>query len=246
MAKTNDDTQKFKIDEFLEEQDKAQFLATIEPVREDAKLVKITPWRPAGGCMCHASMKIPKEAVVSVSPTGDIHLCCGKSLKVVEVEISEAKTIPVSHVIAQMMSKGEEDAAPHHDDRPTFVSRASNPPQTRRAAGTCVCDHFIRRYCVGATQYEDYACYDDTGASCGNTTVATGGFCPQEAPQHVMRPNSMYTHYPQSPAMNLSPMRMSAAASGCFPPCPPGSNCCWCPRWNTFSCESDSCYNHHC
>ena len=104
--------EKLKLDDFLSEQAKGELVGTLEAVGGNADKIKFTPWRPGAGCQCSASLELPKTAIASVSPTGDVHHCCGKALKVVEIDLDES-AISARDVISQhMAARGESHG--HH------------------------------------------------------------------------------------------------------------------------------------
>ena len=78
---------KINIDEFLTEQSRAVLRATLEPV-DDKDKVRITPYL-GGTCGCTAALIVPKSMIAGVTPTGESHLCCGKVLRVVDIEFTE-------------------------------------------------------------------------------------------------------------------------------------------------------------
>jgi hypothetical protein len=93
------------LDEFLSGQGKlAGFTATLEAVPDKSTHVNVTPFHHDRGCGCASSFELPKEAIRSVTPTGDYHFCCGKRLQVVVVEFAEDASIPVADLVEQMHS----------------------------------------------------------------------------------------------------------------------------------------------
>src|ERR1700722_10212519 len=58
------------------------FLATVEGVPDGR--VKVTPWSATGGCLCALSFVVDEAAIKELTVSGDIHVCCGKQLSVVE------------------------------------------------------------------------------------------------------------------------------------------------------------------
>ena len=105
--------EKLSLDEFLTQQTKVQLVGTLEANDSDSKKIKFTPWRPGTGCQCSASIMLPKSAIAAVTPTGDTHYCCGKTLRVVEVELLEGESLPIHDVVQQMLDKA---SAPSHDE----------------------------------------------------------------------------------------------------------------------------------
>lgn len=78
-------SKKMSIDELLSMQSLNIFKGTIELVENNLDLVKVTPWIPVGGCLCQLAINISTSAIDSVELTGETHLCCGKTLQVVEI-----------------------------------------------------------------------------------------------------------------------------------------------------------------
>jgi hypothetical protein len=95
------DAAKISVKDFLSEQKQATtaFLATLEAT-SDAERVKVTPWRSEAGCLCSLAFEVPLTAIASVKKTGDVHVCCGKRLAVVEVEFA-----PTHHATAEIVSQ---------------------------------------------------------------------------------------------------------------------------------------------
>jgi hypothetical protein len=101
--RTQNGLEKIDLDSFLTSQDHPSLKATVERVEGEADLVKITPWLPEmGGCMCSAAIKVTKSAIEWVKPTDDTHYCCGKTLRVVEVQFKEAQAISLNDLFAQL------------------------------------------------------------------------------------------------------------------------------------------------
>src|SRR6185295_5329002 len=99
--------EKMALDDLLAAQSKESCIATVEPVKDEPDMVKITPWAKGVGCLCHLALKIPKAAIESVTPTGDIHYCCGKTLRVVEVQFREDSVISLTDLFAQVMQAAQ-------------------------------------------------------------------------------------------------------------------------------------------
>jgi hypothetical protein len=59
---------------------------TVERVEGRDDVVKVTPLVASGGCGCEAALEIPKGDIEGVTPTGDRHFCCGKTLSVVNIQ----------------------------------------------------------------------------------------------------------------------------------------------------------------
>jgi len=89
---------------------------TVEPIEGDDSHVKLTPWVEGVGCLCHFSMNIPKDSIESVEPTGDVHHCCGKQLRVVTVSFKKGAQLDLATVVADLVSKASsaEHSTPAH------------------------------------------------------------------------------------------------------------------------------------
>jgi hypothetical protein len=110
------------LDEFLAEQSKHIFLATIEPVEDEPKKCKLTPWIEHGGCQCSSALVIERSQIKSVTKTEHRHFCCAKSLIVVEVNFAENASIPLSDYFAQAsqtVKSGHHEHGHQHADMPT-------------------------------------------------------------------------------------------------------------------------------
>jgi len=92
------------IDDFLARQSVSEISSTIEPIEGKPDSVKLTPWTPESGCLCHLSMTIKKSALEGVISTGQTHICCGKTLKVAQLRFKKGETLPLEHVFNQLRS----------------------------------------------------------------------------------------------------------------------------------------------
>jgi hypothetical protein len=155
------------LDDFLAEESKPAY--TLEPVPGDDNILKVTPWVANGGCNCQHAFEVPKQAIRSVKPTGETHPCCGKILRVVEVDFGDAK-VDIAEVFRQLAAPAARE--PERRTPPSMPARRAVEAQS-----ICVCDHFIRRFCQGNQLYEEYWCYDETGAFCGTQVVPLGLSC---------------------------------------------------------------------
>jgi hypothetical protein len=91
-----------KLEDLLEAQSKVVILATVEAIPESAESVKITPWVPGRGCACQYALVVPKHAIGRLVLTEERHHCCGKVLRVVEVEFREGSTLPIADVFGDI------------------------------------------------------------------------------------------------------------------------------------------------
>jgi len=86
-----------------------QFLATVEGLPNQR--VRVTPWGAAGGCLCELAFVVEEAAIHELAYTGDLHGCCGKQLKVVEVTFTEPYKA-VAKVVGQQAASGKQRVAP--------------------------------------------------------------------------------------------------------------------------------------
>lgn len=99
---------KISVDAFLSEHARTAFLGTIEATTDNDR-VKVTPWLPQVGCLCFASLDVPKSVIASVTPTGETAYCCGKTLQVLEIEFAETANV-LQDIFGQLLAR--ESAAP--------------------------------------------------------------------------------------------------------------------------------------
>lgn len=104
--------QALTIDDLLTRQMEPLFVATIEAVDGKPDMVKITPWVASEGCSCYLSLQIPKRSLDGVTPTGDIHFCCGKSLQVVELHFKSGEAVGIDDVMGQLQAAAKKAASP--------------------------------------------------------------------------------------------------------------------------------------
>lgn len=102
-----------QLDEFLKAQGSG-FTATLEAIPDKPTHVRVTPFRDGHDCGCAGSFELPREAIRSVTGTGQFHFCCGKRLQVAIVEFAENASVPVADLMKQ-----KEDGYTHtHDHGP--------------------------------------------------------------------------------------------------------------------------------
>ena len=171
---TEGQLQAISVNDLLAKQEQVRLIGTLEPVPSDPDLIKFTPALPGNNCLCQFAFVIPKSVIAEVIPTGETHFCCGKHLEFVEIRLAEDGQISARAVVEQVVknanSRGGANGSQARYSSPQSFAKQSS-------AGTCICDHFIKRYCSGGQLYEDYWCYDETGAFCGTTTVPLGVSC---------------------------------------------------------------------
>ena len=111
------------LEEFLRDQSTPRFTATIEAVDGKPDVVKVTPWAATTRqCFCHLAIDVRKTAFESVTPTGDTHVCCGKTLKVVEVHFKKGETIAAEEIFTQLRDSAHRAAASSHEEREQVFS----------------------------------------------------------------------------------------------------------------------------
>jgi hypothetical protein len=88
------------LDELLADQSKVVTLATVEAIPDKPEIVSVTPWIPGHGCACQFALTIPKRAIGKLFSTEHRHNCCGKVLKVVEIEFREDSSLSVADIFA--------------------------------------------------------------------------------------------------------------------------------------------------
>jgi hypothetical protein len=96
------DADEINLDELLDEQQKETQFATLEAIPDKPELFKITPWFPKRGCACQFALVIEKKNIQKLTRTGHRHPCCGKLLRVVEVEIKADSVMPLNEVLADL------------------------------------------------------------------------------------------------------------------------------------------------
>ncbi|MGF7182989.1 hypothetical protein HDF11_004518 [Tunturiibacter psychrotolerans] len=90
------------VEELIASQLESVNTATVEAIDDKPAFVRVTPWTRSSGCLCHLALDIRKSLVAGVSPTGDTHVCCGKTLKVVELHFKQGETIAINDVFGQL------------------------------------------------------------------------------------------------------------------------------------------------
>lgn len=99
------------VTEFLKDQDAGHLVATIERVQGEPGMVKVTPWVPNSGCLCHHSITVAEKSFKSVHPTGQSQYCCGKHLKVVEIQFKDDATMNTAEVFGHVARAASEENA---------------------------------------------------------------------------------------------------------------------------------------
>jgi hypothetical protein len=98
------------LEELLNSQAKPKTQVTIERVENDESRVRVTPFLAGVGCLCHLALTVPKDAVSSLTSTENVHLCCGKSLTVVEANFVNET---LADVFSQLLSSAGLRPMPH-------------------------------------------------------------------------------------------------------------------------------------
>jgi hypothetical protein len=119
---------RISIDELLAHQESPPLRATVEPVEGTPDAVTVTPWAPAGGCLCHGALEVPKDAIEWVAMTGETHLCCGKTLPVVELGFAQDATVRVEDAFRRLSANAAHATArPVPMFHPAFALAALGP-----------------------------------------------------------------------------------------------------------------------
>lgn len=134
------------VDEFIANQSASVNTATIEPIDGKPDFVKVTPWTRTSGCLCHLALEVRKSSLDSITPTGDAHTCCGKTVKVVELHFKKGETIAIDDVFGQIQKSAAKFASPHTSAQPDYapghVPNDPHPPfncweLSRRCTDNC-------------------------------------------------------------------------------------------------------------
>jgi hypothetical protein len=133
--KNSTEFNRISIDELFERQSRVStaLKATLEPVPDEPDKVKITPWIEGAGCLCQLAINVPKAVIDSVSPTGEIHLCCGKKLEIAAQDAEEHnKTLNHNAVVEKVEPDFYQASCfcPNqpHPDAGNFPVPPGNPP----------------------------------------------------------------------------------------------------------------------
>jgi hypothetical protein len=109
------------IDEFIASQSASVNMATIEPIDGKPDFVKVTPWTQMSGCLCHLALEVKKSSLDSLTPTGDTHICCGKTLKVVELHFKKSETLAIDDVFGQIQKSAAKLSSTHTAPQPDYA-----------------------------------------------------------------------------------------------------------------------------
>lgn len=146
------------LDELLGRQSSAGVRSTVEEVPDQPDRVKVTPFVPDVGCLCHHAFTVPRDAIASVTPTGETHDCCGKTLMVVELAFADPVLNDVYRQVGASVRRVAQEgpaaragAAPHMYPEPAAPSWWGIPrPHGRRPEPrTYYCD-YEHRFCLDA------------------------------------------------------------------------------------------------
>lgn len=160
-------TRTVSLDELLERQVHTATLATISGVPEKKDAVKVTPWLPGAGCLCHYAIVVPKRAINELKSTSHQHVCCGKLLDVVEVTFREGRGsgngVSVSEIFEQLIIHAGEV----HDEDATYPPRVGARVRSTYGNGgfadlgirTGDSSEFCARRCEGDPDPEQCMCF---------------------------------------------------------------------------------------
>jgi len=125
--------ERISIDELLAEQSApAPLLATVEKVQDKDDRVKVTPWTRAGGCKCHLALNIKKSSIEGATPTDDVHICCGKALKIVELHFTQNDNIALQDLFEQLAEAAKKSGSEHARRAVSHHSDDSHVTESRR------------------------------------------------------------------------------------------------------------------
>jgi len=111
----------------LFKQQEQSYKVTVEAVEGDPQKVKITPWTKSGGCNCSAALTVNKDSIESVTPTGETHDCCGKTLLVVTPKFKENATLTILDVLKERFEKPRQMSQQAHSHSHTPSARPECP-----------------------------------------------------------------------------------------------------------------------
>jgi hypothetical protein len=97
--------------ELFEQQDAASvgLRVTAQQIPDDAEHVKVTPVDADGNCWCASALVVPVASVASLTSTDDMAVCCGKRLRVVEIEFADAA---LASVVGQVHGRAAASPSP--------------------------------------------------------------------------------------------------------------------------------------
>jgi hypothetical protein len=82
---------------------------TAQQIPDDSEHVKVTPVDAAGNCWCPSALVIPVASVASLRSTDDMAVCCGRRLRVVEIEFADTA---LAAVVGQVHARAAATPAP--------------------------------------------------------------------------------------------------------------------------------------
>jgi hypothetical protein len=174
------------VDEFLKSQEASgsEFLAVIEGVADKADIVTVTPWAESSGCACHLAIQVRKIDIESLVPTGEVHHCCDKRLRVAMIRFRKdasvslaavfsqlAKSMPVSSPAAVDDYVGhshDDDSQPHYKQLPGPGKFDRCVAQYERCLDTCTLapSNLAARQCRCLCRTSLYRCMGGRGHLC--------------------------------------------------------------------------------
>ena len=80
-----------------------------QQIPDDSEHVKVTPVDAGGNCWCSSALVIPVASVASLRLTDDMTVCCGKRLRVVEIEFADTA---LAAVVGQVHARAAATPAP--------------------------------------------------------------------------------------------------------------------------------------
>jgi hypothetical protein len=98
---------KMTVDDVLEQQKKTVLIATIEAIDHEPQLVKVTPFIPGAGPSEEPALRIQRESIGSLVPTGEKKLRRGKHLRVFEIHFAEHASIPIKEAFEHLQTSSQ-------------------------------------------------------------------------------------------------------------------------------------------
>lgn len=100
-------------EELFEQQNTASMALrfTAQQIPDDSEHVKVTPVGADGNCWCSSALVIPVASVASLRSTDDMAVCCGKRLRVVEIEFADTA---LAAVVGQVHARAAATPASGH------------------------------------------------------------------------------------------------------------------------------------
>jgi hypothetical protein len=102
------------IDEVLRDQSRLHlsFNGTLEVIPDDTEHLRCTPHVRGGGCACQHALKLRKQDIEEVKPTGATVPCCGKQLDLFRIYLRESAQIPAVDFVRHVVNAARSPTGP--------------------------------------------------------------------------------------------------------------------------------------